>query len=69
MKVPTVEVEWVPDSPRTLVVITLRVGKEEKTCGCGGTLAVAFDDLARSIRLRAEYIDDNRMRELLEDKK
>ncbi len=67
MDVPTVEASWVPDLPRKLVSVVLHVGDDEANarCGCGSTLAQAFERLADDIRRQAEIVDDNWMRAIL----
>ncbi len=67
MAVPSVEVRWIPDAPRTLVLVVLRFGDDENNlrCGKGSTLAEAFADLAFGLRFSGEMEEDNRIRKIL----
>lgn len=72
MRTPTVEVRWISDRPRVLVQVVLRVDEDPEDdakmyVGTGGTLAEAFDALAKDLRRTAEYYVDDILREKLEE--
>lgn len=68
MKVPTVEVRWVPERSQTLVQVIFKLTDDETywQCGTGSTLIEALENLVRNLRNRAEREDEHRMRRVLE---
>ncbi len=69
VRVPTIEVRWVVDKPRTLIMIIMDIGMDGSDdhmhVGTGSTIVEALERLASNMRRNAEYIDDNRMRKIL----
>ncbi len=68
MSLPKFKCRVVPDRPRDLIQVTMRIGPDESDlrCGTGHTLHEAVRGLADDILKCALFRDDDRMRVILE---
>ena len=66
LAVPTVYIRWISHAPMDLVQVVLEVVNENSTyVGSGSTLAEAFENVARSLRHRAEMKQERELRSRL----
>ena len=65
--VPIIESRWVPNSPRDLFQVILRIGPAEANvrCGTGTTILEAVEDLAADIKAKSIVAEDDRFQEIL----